>query len=64
MQLITRPDPAHNLLLPFIKVTKDLLHEILLNYDHSAECRITPAGDLGFPHDVVRIMIIIILFIQ
>lgn len=55
MKLINRPDPAHDLLLPFIKVTQDLLYDVLSSYDRSAECRITPAVDLGFPHDVVRI---------
>jgi len=55
MKLLNRSDPAHELLMPFIKVTEDLLLEALKNHDKNAECRITPAVDLGFPHDVVRI---------
>jgi len=55
MKLLNRSDPAHDLLLPFIKETEDLLLEALRIYDKNAECRITPAVDLGFPHDVVRI---------
>jgi hypothetical protein len=48
-------DPAHELLLPFIQITEKLLEQSLHTVDKNATCRILPAVDLGFPHDVVRI---------
>lgn len=55
MRLLNRSDPAHELLKPFIQETQELFLNALQQFDKSAECRITPAVDLGFPHDVVRI---------
>ena len=55
MKLIKREDRAHELLLPFIKETEYLLIDTLKKLDSTAMCRITPAVDLGFPHDVIRI---------
>ncbi len=53
--LIKRQDNAQELLLPFIKETEALLLKTLKSIDSTAECKITPAVDLGFPHDVIRI---------
>ncbi|SJZ52896.1 hypothetical protein [Porphyromonas cangingivalis] len=55
MKLIEKEDYAHNLLIPFIAKTQELLEHTLKSIDFNAECRITPAVDLGFPHDVIRI---------
>ena len=55
MELLSRKDNAHSLLLPFIKETELLLRDTLKELDSTAECKITPAVDLGFPHDVIRI---------
>lgn len=53
--LLKRPDPAHHLLLPFLRETEILLHEALQTLDKNSSCKVLPAVDLGFPHDVVRI---------
>lgn len=53
--LIKRNDPAHELLLPFIRETESLLLGALCSIDKNASCRILPAVDLGFPHDVIRL---------
>lgn len=53
--LLERHDPAHELLLPYIQTTEELLRLSLCNLDCNSTCRILPAVDLGFPHDVVRI---------
>ncbi len=53
--LINRQDNAHDLLLPFIQETEEMLSKALKTLDSTAECVITPAVDLGFPHDVIRI---------
>lgn len=53
--LLLRSDPAHNILIPFIQDTEQLMLKALTRFDANASCRIIPAVDLGFPHDVVRI---------
>lgn len=53
--LLKRSDPAHNLLLPFLRDTEVLLQKALQTLDKNSSCRVVPAVDLGFPHDVVRI---------
>jgi hypothetical protein len=53
--LLNRQDPAHDLLLPFIQTTEELLQVALNTVDSNSTCRILPAVDLGFPHDVIRI---------
>ncbi|TXI48872.1 MAG: hypothetical protein E6Q50_09260 [Lysobacter sp.] len=53
--MIKKGDIAHDMLMPFIKETEDLLGCALKSIDPNATCRIIPAADLGFPHDVIRI---------
>jgi hypothetical protein len=53
--MIKNGDIAHRLLLPFIEETEELLNSALSSLDSNATCRIVPAPDLGFPHDVIRI---------
>lgn len=53
--LLARHDYAQELLIPFLKKTEELIHEVLLSLDPKATARISPAADLGFPHDVIRI---------
>lgn len=53
--LLLRSDAAHTLLIPFIRDTEQLMLKALTRFDANATCRIIPAVDLGFPHDVVRI---------
>lgn len=53
--MIKNRDIAHELLLPFIRETETILQLALNSIDSNASCRIVPAPDLGFPHDVIRI---------
>lgn len=53
--MIRNGDLAHNLLIPFIKETENLLYQALKSINPNVSCRILPAPDLGFPHDVIRI---------
>lgn len=53
--MIKRGDVAHRLLLPFVTETEALLQAALTSIDSNASCRIIPAPDLGFPHDVIRL---------
>lgn len=52
--LLRDPDPAHELLLPYVSETESIMRDVLRGLDASSECQIVPAPDLGFPHDVVR----------
>jgi hypothetical protein len=53
--MIKDGDLAHELLLPFIRETEELLRKLLKSIDPHSSCRIIPAPDLGFPHDVIRL---------
>lgn len=48
-------DHAQSFLVPYLQRTERLFEAALKSLDPQAHCRITPAADLCFPHDVVRI---------
>lgn len=48
-------DPAQKFLIPHLQRTENVLRSALRRLDPKADCRITPAADLCFPHDVIRI---------
>ncbi|WP_162637277.1 hypothetical protein [Streptomyces griseorubiginosus] len=48
-------DLAQKFLIPHLEQTERVFRSALRELDSNAECRITPAADLCFPHDVVRL---------
>ncbi len=52
---IINNDYAQSFLSDYLRETEHIFYHALRKLDSTAECRITPAADLCFPHDVIRL---------
>ncbi|MEU5520822.1 hypothetical protein ABZ759_09045 [Streptomyces sp. NPDC047860] len=52
---IVEHDRAQQFLVPYLRQTEVLLRKALRTLDRRADCRISPAADLGIPYDVLRL---------
>lgn len=48
-------DNTQRVLLPYIKITEQIIRDVLRLYDAYAECNIFPSFDLGVPNNVIRL---------
>ncbi|MEU0108988.1 hypothetical protein ABZ313_27040 [Streptomyces sp. NPDC006251] len=52
---IVEHDRAQQFLVPHLRRTESLLRRALRTLDPRADCRLSPAADLGIPYDVLRL---------
>ncbi|MFB6577500.1 hypothetical protein ACFCYC_08710 [Streptomyces sp. NPDC056402] len=48
-------DRAQRFLIPYLQQTERLLRNALRTLDRRADCRVSPAADLGIPYDALRL---------